>query len=178
MNVRFHKHRENAAKILKNSCVRCHFMNFFFLELNINTHSFDLASWPKRSSKVSWSQLSDFSRTFSITEREMCTKKLTLISWKAYRLIYYSDLRPRWLDISLTSEKNSDTMRHSLRTGTTQIAQTIVFKVASKVLASWQELLTAFPSLIFPNRFLARKTNQLSRTGISCKATQQKGLYQ
>ena len=87
--------------------VRCHFMNFFFLELNINTHGFDLASWPKRSSKVSWSQLSDFSRTFSITEREMCTKKLTLISWKAYRLIYYSDLSPRWLDISLTSEKNS-----------------------------------------------------------------------
>ena len=107
MNVRFYKNCENKGKILKNSCVRCHFMNFFFLELNINTHSFDLASWPKRSSKVSWSQLSDFSRTFSITEREMCTKKLTLISWKAYRLIYYSDLRPRWHGISLTSEKNS-----------------------------------------------------------------------
>ena len=109
MNVTFHKNCENTGKILKNSCVRLsHFMNFFFLELNINILSFDLASWPKRSSKVSWSQLSDFSRTFSITEREMCTKKLTLISWKAYRLIYYSDLRPRWLDISLTSEKNSD----------------------------------------------------------------------
>ena len=108
MNVTFHKNCENTGKILKNSCVRLsHFMNFFFLELNINILSFDLASWPKRSSKVSWSQLSDFSRTFSITEREMCTKKLTLISWKAYRLIYYSDLRPRWLDISLTSEKNS-----------------------------------------------------------------------
>ena len=108
MSVTFHKNCENTGKILKNSCVRLsHFMNFFFLELNINTHSFDLASWPKRSSKVSWSQLSDFSRTFSITEREMCTKKLTLISWKAYRLIYYSDLRPRWLGISLTSEKNS-----------------------------------------------------------------------
>ena len=107
MNVTFHKNCENTGKVLKNSCVRRHFMNFFFLELNINTHSFDLASWPKRSSKVSWSQLSDFSRTFSITEREMCTKKLTLISWKAYRLIYCSDLRPRWLGISLTSEKNS-----------------------------------------------------------------------
>ena len=108
MNVTFHKNCENTGKILKNSCVRLsHFMNFFFLELNINILSFDLASWPKRSSKVSWSQLSDFSRTFSITEREMCTKKLTLISWKAYRLLYYSDLRPRWLDISLTSEKNS-----------------------------------------------------------------------
>ena len=108
MNVTFHKNCENTGKILKNSCVRLsHFMNFFFLELNINILSFDLASWPKRSSKVSWSQLSDFSRTFSITEREMCTKKLTLISWKAYRLVYYSDLRPRWLDISLTSEKNS-----------------------------------------------------------------------
>ena len=108
MNVTFHKNCENTGKILKNSCVRLsHFMNFFFLELNINILSFDLASWPKRSSKVSWSQLSDFSRTFSIPEREMCTKKLTLISWKAYRLLYYSDLRPRWLDISLTSEKNS-----------------------------------------------------------------------
>ena len=61
-----------------------------------------------------------------------------------YRLIYYSNLRHRWLDMSLTSEKNSaiwlilrsfsrDTIRHSLSNGTTQIAQTIVFKVASKV---------------------------------------------
>ena len=107
MNVRFYKNCEIKGKIQKKFMCKMSFCELFFLELNINTHSFDLASWPKRSSKVSWSQLSDFSRTFSITEREMCTKKLTLISWKAYRLIYCSVLRPRWLGISLTSEKNS-----------------------------------------------------------------------
>ena len=99
MNVRFYNNCENKGKIQKKFMCKMSFYELFFLELNINTHSFDLASWPKRSSKVSWSQLSDFSRTFSITEQEMCTKKLTLISWKAYRLIYYSDLNAKTMDV-------------------------------------------------------------------------------
>ena len=40
MNVKFHKNYENTGKLLKISCVRCNFVKFFVVLLQITNYIF------------------------------------------------------------------------------------------------------------------------------------------